>query len=69
VVDQIAQTPYQQLHMVIGMVKDKDISKVLNILPKQATYYFCQAAIPRALPAEELMQQGNSIGLKGQYYR
>ena len=48
-----------KLHIVIGMVKDKEIDKVLALLPRQATYYFASASIPRAIPADELMQKAN----------
>lgn len=68
VLSQIQLTPHQQLHFVIGMVNDKDISTILNMLPKNAIYYFCKAAIPRALPANELAEQANSIGLVGKTY-
>jgi dihydrofolate synthase/folylpolyglutamate synthase len=52
--------------MIIGMVKDKDISAVLELLPKDANYYFCQAAIPRALDANILAEKARSIGLNGE---
>jgi dihydrofolate synthase/folylpolyglutamate synthase len=52
--------------MIIGMVKDKDISGVLQLLPKNANYYFCQAAIPRALDANTLAAQARAQGLKGE---
>ncbi len=53
-VDQIANTPHNKLHMVIGMVGDKNIDGVLSLLPKDATYYFTRASIPRALHQDEL---------------
>lgn len=68
VLNQLKQQHYAQLHMVIGMVKDKDISKVLALLPTPAQYYFTQAAIPRALSANELAALANAFGLKGQIY-
>lgn len=68
VLKQIQLIPHQKLHMVWGMVKDKDISKILSILPKNAHYYFCNAQLPRALPANELQQQANSFGLNGEHY-
>lgn len=68
VVDQINKTSHKQLHMVIGMVKDKDITKVLSLLPKEAAYYFCNANIPRALPAAELSEQAAKLGLYGGWY-
>jgi dihydrofolate synthase / folylpolyglutamate synthase len=55
--------------MVIGMVNDKDISKVLSMLPKEAWYIFCQATIPRAMDAEELSSKAFEVGLKGEVIR
>ena len=49
------------LHIVIGMVSDKDVSTVLSMLPKDATYYFTQASVQRAMPAEELAKRALSI--------
>jgi dihydrofolate synthase/folylpolyglutamate synthase len=66
VVNQLKNYSYSQLWMVIGMVNDKDISKVLDLLPKEATYIFCQASIPRAMDAHELARKGNEKGLIGQ---
>jgi dihydrofolate synthase/folylpolyglutamate synthase len=68
VVEQIQQNSFDQLHMVIGMVKDKDINSVLALLPKNATYYFCNAAIPRSLPSEKLKIQADLYELKGIAY-
>jgi dihydrofolate synthase/folylpolyglutamate synthase len=68
VVEQINQNTFNKLHMVIGMVKDKDITKVLSLLPKNAVYYFCNAPIPRALPANELKLQANAFQLNGDSY-
>ena len=66
VVEQLKRLSYRQLFMIIGMVKDKDISGVLQLLPKNANYYFCQAAIPRALDANTLAAQARAQGLKGE---
>lgn len=63
---QINKQHFRNLHMVLGMVRDKDISKVLDLLPKEAHYYFCQSRIPRALPAHELQAKANSFGLHGE---
>lgn len=63
--DQVKEIPYRQLHIVLGMVNDKDISASLNLLPAEAFYYFCQAKIPRAMPAEELAGQAYKLGLSG----
>lgn len=56
------------LHIVIGMVKDKDIERVLQQLPAYANYYFTQAHIPRALDAQSLKQQAERFNLKGDAY-
>jgi len=57
-----------RMHFVIGFVKDKPLARVLNILPKEARYYFCQAKIPRALPADSLKQEASSFGLVGESF-
>jgi dihydrofolate synthase/folylpolyglutamate synthase len=63
--EQLASLTYQQLHIVTGMVKDKDVQSVLQLLPKNALYYFTQSHIPRALPVDELAAQATTIGLNG----
>jgi dihydrofolate synthase/folylpolyglutamate synthase len=68
VLKQLSRLRYEHLHIVLGTVNDKEVSKVLNLLPREATYYFCQADIPRALPADELSAQGQAAGLKGRSY-
>ncbi len=65
---QLQHESYRTLRIVIGMVNDKDISGVLAMLPKQATYYFTRASIPRALPQEELARLAAQVGLTGQTY-
>lgn len=65
VLKNIAATPYRNLHFVLGMVADKDSSKILAFLPKEATYYFCKPDLPRGLPAEVLKQQAENYALKG----
>ncbi len=68
VLQNINQTPYKKLHMVIGMVKDKDINAVLALLPKNAIYYFCQPQLERALPANELAEQAANHQLAGKVF-
>jgi dihydrofolate synthase/folylpolyglutamate synthase len=68
VLDQLARVPHRHLHLVIGTVNDKDVTKVLALLPRDATYYFCQADIPRALPADELASLAAAQGLAGRSY-
>ena len=67
-VSQIELTDHHQLHIVIGMVKDKEIDKILQLLPKDAYYYFTRAAIPRALPESELAEKAEAIGLTGHQF-
>ncbi len=66
--EQLETISYQTLHIVTGMVKDKDIDAVLKLLPTNAKYYYTQSHIPRALAANELAVKGNALGLKGDYY-
>lgn len=57
-----------KLHMVIGFVNDKDISHILDMMPRNATYYFTRADIPRALPADEVKTIAEEKGLSGKAY-
>jgi dihydrofolate synthase/folylpolyglutamate synthase len=66
--EQLASLQYQQLHIVTGMVKDKDVQSVLQLLPKNALYYFTQSHIPRALLVNELADHAAVIGLNGHSY-
>ena len=66
--EQLETLSYHTLHIVTGMVKDKDIDAVLKLLPTNAKYYYTQSHIPRALAANELAIKGNALGLKGTYY-
>ncbi len=59
---------YHHLHMVIGMVNDKDVDGVLQLLPRHATYYFCKASIPRAMQEETLAAKAKNAGLQGNSY-
>ena len=68
IAEQIEITDHENLHIVIGLVKDKEVDKVLSLLPKQATYYFTKAQIPRALPEDQLAAKGVAAGLRGNYY-
>ncbi len=68
VLKNIAVVKYDQLHFVIGMVNDKDLSKILGILPVNAIYYFCKPDIPRGLEAESLKQKAEGFGLRGEAY-
>ena len=68
VIRQICKISFKKLHIVIGMVSDKDIMPVLKLLPKHAICYFCNAKIPRAMPAKELRSKAIEVGLQGEYY-
>ncbi|RZA04137.1 MAG: bifunctional folylpolyglutamate synthase/dihydrofolate synthase [Sphingobacteriaceae bacterium] len=68
VLKNIASVKFDLLHFVLGMVNDKDISKVLSMLPQSATYYFCRPDIPRGLEAESLQDKAASFGLHGETY-
>lgn len=69
VLGNLKQIHYRKLHFVIGMVKDKDIEKVLNLLPEQAVYYFCAPDIERAKTAVSLKEEALQIGLHGEAYK
>ena len=67
-VQQIEVTDHHDLHIVIGMVKDKDIENILSMLPRNATYYFTKAQIPRAISEIELAEMGRNAGLIGEAF-
>lgn len=68
IIEQLKREQYKRLHIVLGMVNDKDIAKVLNLLPKDANYYFTKASIPRALDEKELMNTAKQFELIGGSY-
>lgn len=65
-IKQIHQQHYKKLHMIWGMVKDKDVTNILSQLPVEASYYFCQANIPRAMDAHTLLELSKAFNLKGE---
>ena len=65
VADMLGRTPHEQLLIVLGTVNDKDIDRMLALLPKWATYFFCKADIPRGLEALKLMELAAGHGLRG----
>jgi len=67
-VNQLKYQEYKTLRIVIGMVNDKDISGVLQLLPTEAVYYFTQAKVKRALPAGELRERALVYQLQGKKY-
>ena len=68
-VEQLKRQCHGHLHIIIGMVSDKDVSTILTMLPKDATYYFTQASVKRAMPASEFAAKAMAAGLKGKTYK
>lgn len=68
VFEQLADISYDQLHIVWGMVNDKEHGKILNLLPKDATYYFAQPNVPRGLDTSKLAGIAKAFDLKGKSY-
>ncbi len=66
IVAQLNASRYNKLHIIVGMVKDKEIDKVLALLPTEATYYFTKAHIPRALPEIDLQAKATGFNLRGE---
>lgn len=65
---QLQQIAYRQLHVVLGMVRDKDPKQTLQGWPREGLYYFCQPDVPRRLPAPELARHAGEMGITGQVY-
>lgn len=65
IVDQLNATPFRKCFFVIGMVSDKDVMKVLQLLPKQVNYFFTKADLPRSMHETELMNKAAEAGLSG----
>lgn len=65
VIQQLKMVDYDQLHIVWGMVKDKETKAILKLLPHQAYYYFCEADVPRAMTTKKLAKEANDVGLQG----
>ncbi len=68
VVENIKNTPHEKLHFVLGVVNDKSLDQILELLPADAKYYFCKADIPRGLPADELAEIARHQGLTGEKF-
>lgn len=67
-VNQLKTMSFRKLHIVLGVVNDKDIDTMLALLPKDARYYFCKANIPRGLKAGMLKKKAKQYGLHGSCY-
>ncbi|WP_298119649.1 folylpolyglutamate synthase/dihydrofolate synthase family protein [Flavobacterium sp.] len=68
VLNQIKNEKFEQLHIVLGVVNDKDLNEILPLFPKNAKYYFCKPNIPRGLNAEILQKKGLNFQLEGKVY-
>nr|WP_298659921.1 folylpolyglutamate synthase/dihydrofolate synthase family protein [uncultured Flavobacterium sp.] len=68
VIQQIKQEQFDNLHIVLGVVNDKDLGSILPLFPTDATYYFCKPAIERGLDASLLQSTAATYGLKGKTY-
>ncbi|WP_435133677.1 bifunctional folylpolyglutamate synthase/dihydrofolate synthase [Formosa sp. A9] len=68
VMEQLKKERYTNLHMVFGVVNDKDLNSIFAVLPKQATYYFCKPDVPRGLDEKELKTLFLAKGFKGEAY-
>jgi len=68
VLNQLKAIAYKKLHFIFGTVNDKNIDSILNLLPKNAVYYFTQADIPRALSVKSLKENAEKYSLKGNMY-
>jgi len=68
VMEQLSKESFEKLHIVLGVVSDKDLASVLPLFPKDAVYYFCKPNIPRGLDASLLLSQARGFGLVGEDY-
>ena len=68
VLNQIQKEDFDTLHIVLGVVNDKDLEEILPLFPKKAIYYFCKPNIPRGLDVLILKQKATSFGLTGEVY-
>jgi dihydrofolate synthase/folylpolyglutamate synthase len=66
VVEQLKSTPHQQLHLVLGFMKDKEIDNILPLYPQEAIFYFCKPNLPRAMETAVLEEKAKMLNL--QYY-
>ena len=68
IVEQLKMQQCRELRIVLGMVSDKDVKSVLRMMPQEARYYFTQASVKRALPADRMKAVAEECGLKGEAY-
>jgi dihydrofolate synthase/folylpolyglutamate synthase len=68
VLEQVQKMHYRQLHIVLGVVKEKNLGTILSLLPSNAQYYFTRPDVPRGLDEEELRIEATGYALKGNTY-
>jgi dihydrofolate synthase/folylpolyglutamate synthase len=68
VLQQVKKQVFNKLHIVLGVVNDKDLDEILPLLPINAIYYFCKPNIPRGLNASTLKEKATTFSLKGEVY-
>ncbi|MBU3823074.1 bifunctional folylpolyglutamate synthase/dihydrofolate synthase [Flavobacteriaceae bacterium XHP0103] len=68
IVEQLKTEIFNKLHIVFGVVNDKDLTPILPIMPKEAIYYFCKPDIPRGMDAQKLKQRFEANGVVGEMY-
>ncbi len=68
VIHQLNEEKYNQLHIVLGFVSDKNVDDILVMFPKTANYYYCKPAIPRGMEVSVLIEKATQAGLKGKGY-
>jgi len=68
IIKQLEEETFEKLHIILGVVNDKDLTTILPLFPKKAIYYFCKPNIPRGLDAHELQIRCAEFGLNGNVY-
>lgn len=68
VFEQLKREKFKKLHIVFGVVNDKDLNSILPLFPKNAIYYFCKPNIPRGLDATILQKKCKAFNLEGIVY-
>ncbi len=69
VFNQLKKETFKTLHIVVGVVSDKDLASVLPLFPKNAIYYFCKPDVPRGLDSAILMEKASEFGLIGKNFK
>ena len=68
IIKQLEEETFEKLHIILGVVNDKDLTTILPLFPKNAIYYFCKPNIPRGLDVEKLQIKCSKFNLIGEIY-